>query len=362
MKLLAALLLVLTLEVPNASSTHLETCTCEEIRQLVNSTVQVAVAGLEKKLAHVIDHALHDTSNNNSMSLEDLGHSLTDTVEQFLRPIKLQLDYHFPAPPQNSEESPAASCKDFLQKNAHAPSGNYWIATSGEPVKMYCAMDTVCGSQTGGWMKVINLDMRNTSHTCPSGLSLISSPKRLCDKPESGCANNIYDIQGIQYSRVCGRIVGYQKLSPAAFYYHTTPIDSTKYVYGVSLTHGWDPRKHIWSFAGGRDESTDITYRQWQCPCANPALSSLAVPGYVGSDYFCDTAQSIYSSSPALRTADPLWDGKGCGAGNTCCSFNNPPWFIKDLPSTTTDNIEMRVCYPNTGGTTPIEIAEIYIQ
>ena len=64
----------------------------------------------------------------------------------------------------------------------------------------------------------------------------------------------------------------------------------------------------------------------------------------------------------ALQTTDPLWDGKGCGPTNSCCSFNSPPWFARDLSSPTTDNIEMRVCRPNTDGSTPIEIVELYIQ
>ena len=41
---------------------------------------------------------------------------------------------------------------------------------------------------------------------------------------------------------------------------------------------------------------------------------------------------------------DSLWDGAGCGPLNTCCTFNNPPWFYKELPEPTTDDIEMRVC------------------
>ena len=41
---------------------------------------------------------------------------------------------------------------------------------------------------------------------------------------------------------------------------------------------------------------------------------------------------------------DPLWDGRGCILSNPCCSFNNPPWFYKQLPQPTTDDLEMRVC------------------
>ena len=41
---------------------------------------------------------------------------------------------------------------------------------------------------------------------------------------------------------------------------------------------------------------------------------------------------------------DPLWDGAGCGPNNDCCTLNNPPWFHKQLPSATADDIEMRLC------------------
>ncbi len=47
---------------------------------------------------------------------------------------------------------------------------------------------------------------------------------------------------------------------------------------------------------------------------------------------------------PVKVDCDPLWDGAGCGPLNTCCTFNNPPWFYKELPEPTTDDIEMRVC------------------
>ena len=64
-----------------------------------------------------------------------------------------------------------------------------------------------------------------------------------------------------------------------------------------------------------------------------------------------------------LQPADPLWDGKGCGPTNTCCSFNNPPWFIKNLHSSTTDDVEMRLCKPYGDiGSTPIELVELYVQ
>ena len=45
---------------------------------------------------------------------------------------------------------------------------------------------------------------------------------------------------------------------------------------------------------------------------------------------------------------DPLWDGQGCGAAS-CCELSyppgvTPPWFCKQLPQATTDDIEVRLC------------------
>ena len=85
-------------------------------------------------------------------------------------------------------------------------------------------MTRICGNLTGGWMRVANINMTNTSQQCPSGLTLISSTKRLCDLPWTGspnCISKTFTTQGIEYSHVCGRVIGYQKRVPLAFYYNT---------------------------------------------------------------------------------------------------------------------------------------------
>ena len=86
-------------------------------------------------------------------------------------------------------------------------------------------------------------------------------------------------------------------------------------------------------------------------------------PEFVGNDYFCDTGSSDFNSN-IFYSDDPLWDGAGCGPQSTCCSFNNPPWFYKQLPQPTTDDIEMRVCRSDSTGDEDIgiEMFDIYIQ
>ena len=192
------------------------------------------------------------------------------------------LDYHLPAPASTgtTKENPTKSCKTLYDGYPHAESGYYWIGTKDSPVKVYCNMNAMSsGKLTGGWMRVAYVDMRNTSHQCPSGWSLLSrssAPHRVCDITRDGaCVSNSFTVHGVEYSHVYGRIIAYQKRVPLAFYYITDSrynnIDEP-YVYGVSLTHGKDPRRHIWTFAGASDESS--IEPNLKCPCINTNISS----------------------------------------------------------------------------------------
>ena len=147
---------------------------------------------------------------------------------------------------------------------------------------------------------------------------------------------------------VFGKIIGYQQKTPDAFgpYYRNRSLTiDDQYVDGISLTHGHNTRKHIWTFAAANHEViTVIGARQYLCPCTNINNTvTIPIPPYVGSDYFCDTASET-AVQYKFYPNDPLWDGQGCGRLNTCCSFNNPPWFMKELPSSSSNDIEMRLC------------------
>ncbi len=106
--------------------------------------------------------------------------------------------------------NPASSCSEFLQDR---PSGEYWIATNStsSPVQVYCDMNrTSCSCNTaGGWMRVANLDMTNPNQNCPEELRLVNStepPLRTCGRVE-GQAGCTYSTYGVEYSKVCGRII-----------------------------------------------------------------------------------------------------------------------------------------------------------
>ena len=215
-------------------------------------------------------------------------------------------------------------------------------------------------------MQVVKLDMTNNSHQCPSGTTLRTDlPRRLCGIGISGtgCSSTTFNTYGIEYRQVCGKIIGYQDQSPDAFGEGQSQVIDGNYVDGISLTHGSNPRKHIWTFAAALHE-IGSTHPELICPCINKNFTSSSTepPCFVGNDYFCDTGSENHFQL-IFYGDDPLWDGTGCGPLNDCCNLNSPPWFLKRLPFPTTDDIEMRFCR---GGLvdedTPIEIVEIYVQ
>ncbi len=217
-------------------------------------------------------------------------------------------------------------------------------------------------------MRVANLDMTDPNQNCPDGFRLVNRttpPLRTCGRPGlAGCVSTTYPTYRVEYSRVCGRVIGYQDKTPGAFggYFdnRSLTIDDL-YVDGVSLTHGQLPRQHIWTFANAADETTSD---RAVCPCTRPDLNYTGVvPPFIGTDYFCETG-SRQSYSFIFYPDDPVWDGQGCGRVSTCCEFNNPPWFCKQLPQPTTDDIELRLCANQdiSDEDTPLELVEIYIR
>jgi hypothetical protein len=247
-----------------------------------------------------------------------------------------------------------------------SPSGYYWVtASNGSAVRVYCDMTRSCGGITGGWTRVIELDMRNSSHQCPSGLRqrTFSGTRTCARNTDSPGCSTVFLSATSQYSNVCGKITAYQHGSPNTFEYRNSRLINGTYVDGVSLTYG-SPRTHIWSFAAGLDEVG--TYPQYNCVCTNTNLANRTrpPPAFVGNNYFCDTTASTSFTNGLFYSNGLLWDGTGCGPLNTCCSFNNPPWFYKQLSQPTTDDIEMRVCRDQEPENEDVlvEVIELYVQ
>ena len=264
----------------------------------------------------------------------------------------------------------AHNCSDIATSHPSSPPGYYQLmAPNGTITTEYCPMECkkcLAIKSTGGWRRVAYLNMTDPTHQCPSGFRLFTEPRRCSPGTNDsfkGCASVTYPMHGIQYQRVCGRVIGYQKGATLAFIGVSQLIDSN-YVDGVSLTLGGPPnRHHIWTFAAAVDEQ----HARYRCPCSNTSKNfTERMPNYVGDDYFCDSGTRVWIENgyDELYTEDPLWDGSGCGPTSSCCTFNSPPWFCKELPQPTTDDIELRACriHYYSYGDTQIKQIELYIQ
>ena len=159
-----------------------------------------------------------------------------------------------------------------------------------------------------------------------------------------------FPLNGLRYYSVCERVLGYQKGTTEAFWPLVDNSIESSYVAGVSLTHGsGGSRQHIWTFAAAvREQDPDHYRTDVNCACTNTQYnwSCHQLPSFIGNNYFCDTGFSGPGTvNDVYFTDDPLWDGKGCGPFSTCCQFNSPPWFQTTLLQTTSDDIELRLCF-----------------
>ena len=220
---------------------------------------------------------------------------------------------------------------------------------------------------TSGWKRVAFINMTDTSYNCPTGLSFTSYSKRTCGRSHTtaGCSSTTFSVGGLPYSQVCGRIRGYQFGATSGFLNRNNQGIDGYYIEGLSLTHGTSGRRqHIWTFAAGLSEVT-ASYPNEGCPCDTAALS--VVPAFVGNDYFCESGLHVEwtnSYHTVFHANDVLWDGQNCTSTSTCCQLNNPPWFIKNLPTATTDDIELRICveYSPLPEDVPVELIELYVK
>ena len=263
----------------------------------------------------------------------------------------------------NSETCPttiktASSCKEIYDCNPDSPSGYYW-RNSSPPELMYCAMNlTRCGDITGGWTRIARINMSRPEETCPSPLQTITSPRSCSHPGGTGCSSVYYSTFGSDYTRVCGRAIGYQHHSADAFgrAANTVDIDSP-YVDGLSITYG-TPRRHLWTYAVGQAESNHAV--PWNCPCA--AHSGVQPPSFVQDHYYCESG-NVGDDEDQWYTADPLWDGEGCPTGNTCCDPPNLPWFNRAIVRSSTADIELRLCQDERASNEDLglELFELYV-
>ena len=342
----------------------------QQLADLLEQRVQQVETTLTQYLnetkKEILSSSCKDEDTVKQVNESKIVSEVSEVMKELLAPI---LHCHLEINLGKYECNPARSCRHIKEFVPESSSGYYYVKqNTGPALSVYCDMIRSCRGVSGGWMQVASFDVDNSSHSCPSGLQLLTDTKRRCVMPSdgAGCASAMFDVHGIPYQRVCGKVIGYQKGSTDALANHEGrhSIEGA-YVDGISLTHGHNPRHHIWTFVSAQDESDTSGSTIFVCHCTNHQTTTVQVPNFVGNNYFCDTGSEQEREFAPLYHEDPLWDGTGCGGSSTCCSFNNPPWFMRDLSlPDTTDDIELRVCRDEIRSNEDVGLksVELYVQ
>ena len=226
-------------------------------------------------------------------------------------------------------------------------------------VNVYCDMEGTNCNGEGGWTRVAFVNMSEPGATCPTGLTQIEqSNLTLCSREDDNRLQSAFFKTLHSYSAVCGRVRGYQFGQTQAFITYQATIDNV-YAEGVSITHGTNPRKHIWTYVAG---SVDNEIGSGICLCNNGSIAS--TPSFVDENYYCESGTDNFQNK--LHPNDPLWDGMQCNnLEGPCCKNSNLPWFNTALSERTNDNIELRLLFDTRirpiGGT-PLDLIELYIR
>ena len=170
----------------------------------------------------------------------------TDTITQQMNTTMNTLISDLSQHQQQTAAESAQFQTSFIQLHQHQANN---ITLKLETIKGYVEQLPVytCGG-TGGWRRVVYLDMTDPSTTCPSGWQLTGYSKRTCGRASHGtfvCDSVSFPVSGGEYNKVCGRIKAYQWGSPDGFYLpQQAPTMNSGYVDGISVTYG-NPRQHI---------------------------------------------------------------------------------------------------------------------
>ncbi len=246
---------VLTLETANAANV----VSISNQRQN-NLMINSILARKDDKIRETIEETCPYCTNNlnTSLSLRDIHEEFNAAINNIYNIIDNITDYYF------------SSCSQALSKDSSYLSGNYILRSStGALRSVYCDMNNTFGGDSKGWMRVARLDVNN----CPNGfMTHMYGTINTCIVAEdnAGCTEIVYTTFKIIYTKITGRIRGFQIGSLNGFmnifaFVRSTNI-SKNYVDGVSVTSN---NEHVWTFAAG-------------CDCNSRK------PDTISSNYTCD--------------------------------------------------------------------------
>lgn len=194
-----------------------------------------------------------------------------------------------------------------------------------------------------GFRHIYSLDIKDLGQSCPENWTLsTTNSMRMCGKKteRNTCDSLVISTHGQAYTSVRGRIRAFQFGSPDAFMVSTTePSIDDAYVDGISITHGQNPRKHVFTLGVGVVQYHMGPGDRQKFTCPNTGHGN-PQPAFVADKYFCSSGVSSLEIQPGELFSDtPLWtDGVKC---DDCMC---PRTFCVNLGEQTTDDLELRIC------------------
>ena len=265
---------------------------------------------------------------------KEVTEALTKSLKSCVEALSETISCSGPPPP--SPPAKPTSCKEILEKDPKSKAGKYTLydPIAKKEYETYCFMFKL--NQCGNIAGYTQVHLFRATSGCPQGFVKKSENCVRSPSKSGGCVSISVPTHGIKYDRVCIAIDGRQIGTPDGVSGSNRPgsIDEA-YVDGVSMTHGKSPRKHIWTYMASSSEKKPI------CPCSTG--STVKVPDFVGKNYRCESGNPDETAVPGkLYDKDDLWDGLNCKSVEaSCCGLY---YAYAVLPSSTTDDIEARVC------------------
>ena len=144
--------------------------------QALSNVIQILYLNLSRALEIKFNMLQEQTAHNYS-DFEAIFQQLYRNLSQRYGSLQIDLDMLQQESSQNFSFLESRT-QHLLRNGANvisctalppsSPSGYYWVrASNGSVVRVYCDMTRSCGGVIGGWMRVADLDMTNSSHQCP---------------------------------------------------------------------------------------------------------------------------------------------------------------------------------------------------
>ena len=168
------------------------------------------------------------------------------------------------------------------------------------------------------------VDLSNSSISyCVPGLKFVTEPTKACaPQPGQSCPPRYFLYMDLNSARCVEGSLSVKSVQPMPFCLNLL----TKVTLMVSILTGSQSHMTTQKISFGR-----------------PQVLIVVRNVHVTATYMELHLLRLWAPTTSVRADSTLWDGKGCSSFDMC-SRKGGPWFCKNLPEPTTDDIELCIC------------------